>query len=200
MDAATQSRIFEPFFTTKEFGGGTGLGLATVYGIVRQMGGVVRVQSELDHGTSFRCYFPETRDREIVARPSTPAVTPRGTETVLLVEDDDAVSRFLAGTLRRHGYQVLVAAHPAAAVALAKTHPDPIHLVITDIVLPGGTGLDLVQDLTQIRPGVPALYISGYADGVLSHEGTFPKASHFLQKPFTAADLLSRVRQVLSVS
>ena len=97
MDAATQSRIFEPFFTTKEFGGGTGLGLATVYGIVRQMGGAVRVQSELDQGTAFRCYFPETRDREMVARPATPAETPRGTETVLLVEDDDAVSRFLAG-------------------------------------------------------------------------------------------------------
>ena len=136
MDAATQSRIFEPFFTTKEFGGGTGLGLATVYGIVRQMGGAVRVQSELDHGTSFRCYFPETRDREIVARPSAPADTPRGTETVLLVEDDDAVSRFLA-TLRRHGYQVL-APHILAALALARTHM-MIHLVITDIVLPGGT-------------------------------------------------------------
>jgi PAS domain S-box-containing protein len=199
MDATTQTRIFEPFFTTKEFGGGTGLGLATVYGIVRQMGGAVRVESEPNKGTAFRLYFPETRDREVIARSQAHADAPRGTETVLLVEDDEAVSRFLAGTLRRHGYQVLVAAHPSAAVAVVKNHAGPIHLAITDIVLPGGTGLDLVHNLTDIRPGLPALYISGYADGALSEEATFPKASLFLQKPFSAADLLSRVRQILSV-
>jgi len=200
MDATTQSRIFEPFFTTKEFGGGTGLGLATVYGIVRQMGGAVRVESELNKGTAFRLYFPETRDREVIARPAAHVDAPRGTETVLLVEDDEAVSRFLAGTLRRHGYQVLVAAHPTAAMTVVKNHTGPIHLAITDIVLPGGTGLDLVQNLAGVRPGLPALYISGYADGALSSETTLPKAGQFLQKPFSAADLLNRVRQILSVA
>jgi PAS domain S-box-containing protein len=199
MDAATQSRIFEPFFTTKELRGGTGLGLANVYGIARQMGGAVRVESELDRGTRFRLYFPETRDREVAVRPPARADAPRGTETVLLVEDDDGVSRFLAGTLRRSGYQVLVASHPAAALALVETYADPIHLVITDVVLPGGTGLELVLDLAELRPGLPALYISGYADGVLADQGTVPKASHFLQKPFSAADLLTRIRQILSV-
>jgi PAS domain S-box-containing protein len=199
MDAATQSRIFEPFFTTKEFRGGTGLGLANVYGIVRQMGGVVRVDSEVGRGARFRLYFPETRDREVAARPPAQAQTPGGTETILLVEDDDGVSRFLSGTLRRSGYQVLVASHPAAAIALVEASTDPIHLVITDVVLPGGTGLELVLDLAELRPGLPALYISGYADGVLADQSTVPKASHFLQKPFSAADLLTRIRQILSM-
>jgi CheY-like chemotaxis protein len=200
MDADTLSRIFEPFFTTKDFGGGTGLGLSTVYGIVRQMSGAIRVESEPNRGTVFRLYLPETRDREVVARVPARAAAARGTETLLLVEDDDSVSRFLAGTLRRHGYQVLVATHPAAAIAAVEMHTGPIHLFITDMMLPGGTGLDLVESLGAIRPGVPAIYISGYADGALSPEATIPKASNFLQKPFTAADLLTRVRQVLSVS
>jgi CheY-like chemotaxis protein len=200
MDAETQSRIFEPFFTTKGFRGGTGLGLATVYGIVRQMGGMVRVDSARDRGTTFRLFFPETRDREVLTGPAARPETPRGTETVLLVEDDEAVRRLLIGTLKGQGYQVLAAGHPAAAVALVEAYADPIHLVITDIMLPGGTGLELVQTIAQIRPGLPALYISGYADGVTAPEGTFPKAAHFLQKPFSAADLLARVRQILSVS
>jgi PAS domain S-box-containing protein len=197
MDVVTQGRIFEPFFTTKELGGGTGLGLATVYGIVRQMGGEIQVESEPALGTTFRMHFPETHEREVPVRPPAPEDLPRGRETLLLVEDDAVVSRFLAGTLSRHGYQVLTAAHATAAVTLVRAYLDPIHLVITDVVLPGVSGPELIRTLAEIRPGLPTLYISGYADAVLARQGTFPKASHFLQKPFSAIELLTRVRQIL---
>jgi PAS domain S-box-containing protein len=199
MDAATQAQIFEPFFTTKEFGSGTGLGLATVYGIVKQMGGAVRVRSVPGEGTTFTLHFPETRTRESAAFvPSTTVEAPRGTETVLLVEDEGAVRSFLTHVLERQGYRVLAAEHQTAALALVKAHRSPIDLVITDVVMPGGTGPELVRALTQLRPGVPALYISGYADAVLSAQGAFAKASHFLQKPFSAPELLTRIRQILS--
>jgi PAS domain S-box-containing protein len=197
MDAATLARIFEPFFTTKEFGG-TGLGLATVYGIVKQMGGTIRVDSEPNRGAIFRLYFPETHVREADKVEPVVADVPLGHETVLIVEDDDVVRTFLRRSLERQGYRVLVAEHPAAALTLAERHRDHLHLVITDVVLPGTTGLELVRQLLLIQPGVPALYISGYADAVLAREGTRPKASHFLQKPFSAADLLKRIRQILS--
>ncbi len=197
MDQATLSHIFEPFFTTKEFGG-TGLGLATVYGIVKQMAGAIRVESEVGQGTTFRLFFPETLERE-AAKPEVPAAEPReGHETILLVEDDDVVLTFLRRALERHGYRVLVAGHPEAALALARTCPERIHLVITDVVLPGMSGLEFMRELASIQSAVPALYMSGYADAVLAREGTRPKASHFLQKPFSAADLLKRVRHVLA--
>jgi CheY-like chemotaxis protein len=198
MDAATQARIFEPFFTTKEFGRGTGLGLATVYGIVKQMGGTVRVASAPQEGTTFRLYFPETRSRETAPPPASAPETPRGNETLLLVEDEATVRAFLSQVLERQGYRVLAAEHQAAALALSEAYIDPIHLVITDVVMPGGTGPELVRALSELRPGTPALYISGYADAVLATEGTFPKASHFLQKPFSAPELLTRIRQILS--
>jgi len=200
MDAVTQSRIFEPFFTTKEFGSGTGLGLSTVYGIVRQMGGAIRVESEPNRGTIFRLYFPETRARETAeVRPVQPQA-PGGSETLVLVEDEDMVRTLLLTTLKRSGYRVLSAAHPSAAVTLLETHPEPIHLLITDVVLPGVSGPELVRTIARLRPGLPALYISGYADAVLERQGTFPKASHFLQKPFTAAELLTRIRQILDAA
>jgi PAS domain S-box-containing protein len=198
MDEATQARIFEPFFTTKEPGQGTGLGLATVYGIVKQMSGIIRVSSVPGEGAIFRLYFPETHASEVLASTNVPAGTPGGSETILLVEDDEAVREFLAQTLERHGYHVLSADNQTAALALAQAHLEPIDLVVTDVVMPGGTGPELVRALEQLRPGIPALFISGYADGVLSRERTFPKASHFLQKPFAAGDFLIRIRQILS--
>jgi PAS domain S-box-containing protein len=199
MDAATQARIFEPFFTTKDFGRGTGLGLSTVYGIVKQMGGSVRVVSEPQQGTTFRLYFPETRMREShVSAPVAAIETPRGTETLLLVEDDEAVRAFLTRVLERQGYRVIAGEHQAAALALVQARAEPIDLVIADIVMPGGTGPELVRALHELQPGVPALYISGYADAVLASQTTSPKASHFLQKPFTAPELLTRIRQILS--
>jgi PAS domain S-box-containing protein len=200
MDAATQARIFEPFFTTKEIGRGTGLGLATVYGIVKQMGGSVRVESLPRAGTAFRLYFPETQVREPVPPPVGPLDTPRGTETLLVVDDDEAVRSFLTQLLERNGYRVIAAGDPASALQLAAAYSEAIHLVITDVVMPGSTGPELVRALNAARPGLPALYISGYADAVLTRHGTSPKASHFLQKPFSAPELLTRIRHILSRS
>jgi PAS domain S-box-containing protein len=197
MDAATRARIFEPFFTTKEFGSGTGLGLATVYGIVKQMNGAVRVESEPGRGATFRLFFPATAEREPVVRAPAARELARGTETILLVEDDEVVRNFLTSTLKRYGYNVLTAGHPAAAVTIAQTHGDPIQLLITDVVMPGSSGIELSRTVAELRPGIPTLYISGYADAVLARQGTVPKASQFLQKPFSAADLLTRVRQIM---
>jgi len=197
MDPSTMSRIFEPFFTTKEFGG-TGLGLATVYGIVKQMAGAIRVDSELGRGTTFRLYFPETHERESARPEPLTGEIPGGHETVLVLEDDEGVRAFLRDTLERHGYRVLVAEQPAVARAIAETYTDRIDLVILDVVLPGTTGTEFARELAGIRPGLPTLYISGYADAVLARQGTRPKASNFLQKPFSAADLLRRIRHLLA--
>jgi CheY-like chemotaxis protein len=199
MDPATQARIFEPFFTTKEHGRGTGLGLATVYGIVKQMGGAVNVTSAPNQGTTFRFYFPETQVRAETESGSLPTNAPRGCETLLLVEDDPSVRTYLTRLLESHGYHVLAAQHQAEALDTVRATTEPIHLVITDVLMPGGTGPELVRALDQIRPGIPTLYISGYADDVtLKGPGSFVRDSHFLQKPFTAADLMSRIRQILT--
>lgn len=201
MDAATRERIFEPFFTTKSFGYGTGLGLATVYGIVKQMGGLIRVTSQVGQGTAFQIYLPETREWAVAPAPVAPPSPPRGHETLLLVEDDGAVRLFLVRTLERHGYRVLSAEHPVAALAIVEAQTDPIHLVITDVVLPGLVGPEFVRALADLRsdqPPLPVLYISGYADGSPVWRGHVPKASHFLQKPFSAGELLTRIRQILS--
>ena len=197
MDPATKARIFEPFFTTKEFGRGTGLGLATVYGIVQQMGGLVRVASQAGSGSTFEFFFPEAQAHETAVIKAPVPDLPRGDQTLLLVEDESSVRTLLQDTLERHGYHVIAAEHQAAALALVRARVDPIDLVITDVVMPGGTGPELVQALEAIMPGVPTLYISGFADPVLGQHG-FPKASHFLQKPFSAGDLLLRVNQILT--
>ncbi len=197
MDAATMQHIFEPFFTTKEVGRGTGLGLATVYGIVQQMAGAVRVQSAPGQGTTFRLYFPETRVAETAPSKPAPVEAGRGSETLLLVEDDESVRAFLSRTLERSGYRVIAAEHPTVALARAEA-ADVIDLVITDVVLPGGTGPELVKALERVRPGLRVLYISGYADAVMAQQHTVPKASHFLQKPFSAPELLDRIKQILA--
>jgi CheY-like chemotaxis protein len=197
IDRATLGRIFEPFFTTKQYGG-TGLGLATVYGIVEQMAGAIRIETEVGQGTTFRLYFPETHEREADKTEPVSGDLLLGHETILIVEDDDVVLTFLRRALDRQGYRVLVAEHPTAALALAKAYPDRIDLVITDVVLPSMTGVEFVREFASIQSAVPTLYISGYADAVLAREGTRPKASQFLQKPFSAADLLKRVRLILT--
>jgi CheY-like chemotaxis protein len=196
MDAATQARIFEPFFTTKEFGRGTGLGLATVYGIIRQMGGAVTVNSAPGHGATFHVYMRPTKLLAVESGIVAEAAAPGGSETILLVEDEPGVAKLLQQMLHRHGYQLLVADGPAKALELAAAH-DRIDMVISDVVMPGGSGPDLVRTLRGDRPGLRTLFISGYADTVLSRDGLPPDA-HFLQKPFTGIDLLIEVRHVLT--
>jgi two-component system, cell cycle sensor histidine kinase and response regulator CckA len=196
MNRETQARIFEPFFTTKEKGRGTGLGLSTVYGIIKQSGGYVFVQSELGRGTVFTIYFPRVDEAcDALGDAPAPLAAAGGTETVLLVEDEDSVRQLVRETLESRGYRVLEAANGQDALALAAAHADPIHLVITDVVMPGLSGHELVQQLQPARPGLKVLYLSGYA------QDAFPAAadSHksFLQKPFTLRNLTRKVREIL---
>lgn len=197
MDAATRSRVFEPFFTTKAFGRGTGLGLATVYGIVRQMGGVIQVDSTLGQGSTFSVYMRPTKLITIETGVVSEAAAAGGSETILLVEDEPGVAKLLHQMLQRHGYQLLVADGPARARELADAHDARIDLVVSDVVMPGGTGPELVTRLRETRPGLRALFISGYADSAFSKDG-LPPDTQFLQKPFTSIDLLIKVRHLLS--
>jgi two-component system cell cycle sensor histidine kinase/response regulator CckA len=198
MDKETQSRIFEPFFTTKEKGKGTGLGLSTVYGIVKQSGGYVMVQSEEQCGTTFHIYLPRV---EGVAEKHAPPVTPAalgGTETVLLVEDEESVRQLVRGTLVAKGYQVVEAENGEAGMAAAVRHEGKIDLVITDVVMPGMGGRELVKQLAQTRPETRVLYLSGYTEDAILSEGTIERGAAFLQKPFTLQNLSRKVREVLS--
>jgi two-component system cell cycle sensor histidine kinase/response regulator CckA len=196
MDAATRARVFEPFFTTKGQGKGSGLGLATVYGIVKQSGGYIWVYSEPGHGTVFKVYLPPTLSSS-VARPAEGGANDlAGWETVLLVEDEDAVRAFAREVLRRHGYVVLEARHGVDALRVAERHLDAIHLLITDVVLPHMSGRELADRLAPVRPAMKALFMSGYTDHSLLHDDV-PAGVAFLQKPFTPEILARRVRLIL---
>jgi two-component system, cell cycle sensor histidine kinase and response regulator CckA len=197
MDRETQARIFEPFFTTKEKGKGTGLGLSTVYGIIKQSGGYVFVQSEIGRGTFFTIYFPRIDEPcdAIGAAPVSVAAS-GGNETVLLVEDEESVRQLVRETLESRGYRVLEAASGDAALALAASHQETIHLVITDVVKPGLSGHDLARQLLAKRPGIKIIYLSGYAqDAFPTPSAEAQKA--FLQKPFTLQSLSRKVREIL---
>ena len=198
MDAETRERIFEPFFTTKPERKGTGLGLSTVYGIVRQSGGFIRVASEKGKGTTVEVFFPHARDAG--ARPpreSGPQWTAEGAETVLLVEDEPAMRALAARVLRGGGYTVLEAADGAEALGVAGEHPGQIHLVVSDVVMPGMGGRALVDGLGAIRPGIRALFISGYDNDAISHHGVLETGVAFLQKPFSPRQLARKAREVL---
>ncbi|MBP1628377.1 MAG: sensor hybrid histidine kinase [Holophagaceae bacterium] len=197
MDEATLNHIFEPFFTTKEKGKGTGLGLAMVYGIVKQSGGHVWVYSEPGRGTQFKIYLPLNSAEEApsLALPSLP-LRP-GWETVLLVEDDAAVRALVVGALASWGYQVLEAADPLAALQITDAHSDPIHLLITDVVMPYFNGPDLAQRILQQRPDLRVLFVSGYTDGAIIHQESELKSAEFLQKPFNMKTLNQKVRAIL---
>jgi len=198
-----QARIFEPFFTTKELGQGTGLGLATVYGIVKQSGGYIYVYSEPGYGTTFKIYLPrvETHDDALPAPPAPAAPEPAGAlGTLLLVEDESAVRQLSAKVLRRHGYRVLEAQHGVEALAVCERHPERIDLVVTDVVMPEMGGGQLVERLRTLRPGIRVLYTSGYADSALVAHGVADEGIPFLPKPFVPAALVAKVREVLETA
>ena len=203
MDAETQSHIFEPFFTTKG-PKGTGLGLSTVYGIIKQSLGYVWVESEVGRGTTFKIYLPRVAaagesTAQIAAHTQTLRVEP-GTETILLVEDE-ANLRYLARQyLEKQGYKVIEAADGAVAVQIAVAHESVIHLLLTDVIMPGMNGRELAQRITEIRPNVKVLYMSGYTENVIGHNGTLDAGIRLLQKPFNLRDLKDKVREVLDAT
>ncbi|MGH7590163.1 MAG: response regulator [Gemmatimonadales bacterium] len=198
MDEETQRRIFEPFFTTKEVGKGTGLGLATVYGIVNQSGGFVWVYSEPGHGTTFKIYLPRVDESiDHLAGPGARVEPPHGTETVLLVEDTAAVRAVARQLLDRLGYTVLEAPNGQTALRLASTHHGPIHLLLTDVIMPGLGGRQLAEQLRAWRPELRVLYVSGYTDDAVVRNGVLGSGVARLQKPFTSESLARKVREVL---
>ncbi|MBI5879516.1 MAG: response regulator [Chloroflexi bacterium] len=190
--------IFEPFFTTKELGKGTGLGLATVHGIVKQSGGHIHVESAPGHGTTFRIFLPAMRELalELEAARSFANDRPAGSETILLVEDEPAVRRLACDVLRMQGYNVLEASEQEA-LELGREYAGPIHLLLADVVMPTMNGRDLAQQLEQWRPSMKVLYVSGYADDVITRHGIALPNTEFLQKPFTPSTLSDKVRRVL---
>jgi PAS domain S-box-containing protein len=198
MDAETRARIFEPFFTTKESGKGTGLGLATVYGIVSQSGGHIWVYSEVGHGTTFKIYLPRAEEpaREhhpaLVVEPAGP-----GSETILLVEDEASMRKLLVEVLQHKGYNVLAAEDGARALEISRKYTGIIHLLITDVVMPAMRGEQLAEQLKQERPETRVMFMSGYTDKALAHSGVLQEDTILLQKPFTPDVLLRRVRQLL---
>ena len=197
MDEFTQARIFEPFFTTKEQGRGTGLGLSTVYGIVQNAGGHIRVYSKPGEGATFRVYLPLVSAAVETQQAGAAAKLPGGSETILLVEDEDAVRALTARVLRRLGYTVVEARHGRDAIARAASHPERIDLLVTDVVLPEMSGGRVADALRARQPGLPVVFMSGYTDDEIVRADLDKPGTSFLQKPFTAAELASRVREVL---
>ena len=200
MDKETQSRIFEPFFTTKEKGKGTGLGLSTVYGIVKQSGGYVFPQSEPGAGTTFYIYLPRVEESPEEMAPAKSQENEKGgCETVLLVEDEESVRELVRETLAARGYKVLEAENGESGLRVAEAHGDGIDILITDVVMPGMGGRELAKRLLQIRPTLGVLYLSGYTEDTILHQGVLGPGTAFLQKPFTLQNLARKVREVLRV-
>jgi PAS domain S-box-containing protein len=199
MDEEIQSHLFEPFFTTKEDGKGTGLGLPTVYGIVKQSNGHIWVYSELGRGTTFKIYLPRTDEAaEPIRREPVPTELARGSETILLVEDDDVVRGLASRALTENGYSVLQAPNGEEATQVCQRLEGPLHLLLTDVVLPGGmSGRDIADRVALLRPETKVLYMSGYTDDAIVHHGVMEPGIAFLGKPFTPTALLHKLRQLL---
>ncbi len=200
MDAETRSRLFEPFFTTKEAGKGTGLGLSIVYGIVKQNNGEIMVYSEPGQGTTFKIYLPMVEVSEELSAQEARASEFRGTETILLCEDEDAIRRLVHAMLSKQGYRVLNASTPEEALRLSTQTAGPIQLLLTDIVMPRSSGFELMKEMREKRPGLKVLYMSGYTDNQVSRSWAIEPDTPFIQKPFTAAALTQKVREALGTA
>ncbi|MBN1583219.1 MAG: response regulator, partial [Anaerolineae bacterium] len=202
MDEETMSHLFEPFFTTKEQGRGTGLGLATVYGIVKQNGGYVFPYSEPGVGTTFKVYLPRIEaEASAETQTRTTATVASGSETILLVEDEEAVRALARRVLVGRGYRILEAANADAALSLCEQHTGPIHLILTDVVVPGLLrSTELIDRIVATRPKIKVIYMSGYTDDVIAHHGVLDSGIQFVQKPFTPNALALKVREVLDIA
>ena len=198
MDEATCQHVFEPFFTTKESSKGSGLGLATVYGIIKQSDGWIDVRSEVGVGTSFMVYLPRMDGCPLVAENGIAAAMEGGGETILLVEDQEAVRSLAKAALRQHGYQVLEALDGAEAIDVAKRFSGEIHLLLTDVVMPGINGKELSERLIAMRPGLKVLFVSGYTANVIAHGGVIDQDIAYMAKPFSPDGLAAKVRKVLA--
>ena len=198
MDEKTRSRVFDPFFTTKEKVGGTGMGLSTVYGIVKQNNGYVWVYSEPGKGTSFKVYFPKVAE-DVTAGKKRAKVSDEisGSETVLIVEDNDALRKLAKNALRKYGYKILEAENGEKALNVSETHEGPIHLLLTDVVMPRMSGTDLSEKLQSIRPETRVIYMSGYTADAIVRNGILRQDINFIEKPFSLESLGKKVRQVL---
>jgi two-component system cell cycle sensor histidine kinase/response regulator CckA len=199
MKPYVRERIFEPFFTTKPRGQGTGLGLSIVYSIVNQLGGHIWVYTEEGKGTTFKIYLPRAYERMQFPRETRPSLTelPRGQERLLVVEDEPGVLEVAAEALRLQGYTVLTAQSPAEALQLAQSYPEPIHLLVTDVVMPVMSGRELAEYLMRLHPQMRVLYVSGYTENTIVHHGVLETGVHFLPKPYTPAQLIQKVREAL---
>ena len=200
MDAETRAHLFEPFFTTKAQGQGTGLGMATVFRIVKQSGGGMEVYSEPGKGTSVKVYLPRIDQPAQPETESPLAAVMRGSETILLVEDEEQVRNLVRETLRREGYKVLDAPGAAEARRIAAAHKGPIHLLIADVVMPKEGGRELAASLASRRPNMKVLFMSGYTDQAIVNSSLLTVESAFIQKPFTPAALSRKVRDILGTN
>jgi len=200
MDAATQAHIFEPFFTTKEPGKGTGLGLSTVHGILKQSGGHIWVYSEPGRGTTFKIYLPRVDEAAMPLYPvAAPAASLQGTETILVVEDDEQLCNVICQTLRSYGYTVLEARHGYEAILVCGRHQGPIHLVLTDVVMPGMSGGELMERLSPFGRKMKVIFMSGYTEDTAALQSLLAVGAPFLEKPFKMITLAQKVRQVLDL-
>lgn len=198
MDKETLDNVFEPFFTTKQTGEGTGLGMATVYGIVKQSGGFIDVYSEPSQGTTFKIYFPRHEGKDVVSQVTTVSEIQKGQgETVLLVEDEIAIVELATAMLEDLGYRVLPANSPVEALNLLKEFQGAVHLLLTDVIMPGMNGRELAQQVREIHPKTKALYMSGYTANVIAPHGVLDEGINFIQKPFSRSELSIRVREIL---